>query len=212
MKIYNKGERFGELTFWEELRSKVFPSGQSRRRAVFVCKCGNKFNALIADIKSGHTSSCGCYRNQATIKRMTTHGLSKHPTYKLWSGMKERCYNPNNKSYESYGGRGITISDEWLNNFQSFYDWCMANGYKKGLQIDRIDNDGKYEASNCQFISQTFNARNKSTTKLTLDLANEIRNKKILHPDLSQRDLARMYSINQRTVWSIINNQLWRNI
>ena len=212
MKRYNEGERFGELTFREELKPQVFPSGQSRRRAVFVCKCGNIFEARIAEVKSGHTSSCGCYRNQATIKRMTTHGLSKHPTYKLWSGMKERCYKPNNKNYDRYGGRGIRVCDEWLNNFMIFHDWCIANGYQKGLQIDRIENDGNYEPSNCQFISQTHNARNKSNTKLTLDLANEIRMKKILSPDLSQRELARIYNTNQKTIWSIINNKLWRNI
>jgi hypothetical protein len=73
--------------------------------------------------------------------------------------MKQRCVNPNKQHYEHYGGRGITVCDEWREDFQTFYDWAMANGYSDDLTIDRIDNDGDYEPSNCQWITQAENTR-----------------------------------------------------
>ena len=76
--------------------------------------------------------------------------------------MKQRCSNPNHKSYHNYGGRGIIVCDEWKNNYQAFYDWSMNNGYKEGLSIDRINNNGNYEPSNCRWtdkITQNNNTR-----------------------------------------------------
>ena len=72
--------------------------------------------------------------------------------------MKKRCYNKKDKRYSSYGGRGITICDEWLNDFNSFYDWSMEHGYREDLTIDRIDNDGNYEPLNCQWITRSENS------------------------------------------------------
>lgn len=83
-----------------------------------------------------------------------------HPDYKIykcWNSMKQRCYNENNKAYKNYGARGITMYDEWKNNFLSFYEWAKDNGWKEGLELDRIDNNGNYEPSNCQFITQGEN-------------------------------------------------------
>lgn len=93
----------------------------------------------------------------------TTHGKRHTRIYKTWTDMKSRCLNPNRPKYKRYGGRGITICEEWLNSFEAFYDWAMANGYREDLTIDRIDNDGNYEPSNCRWITLAEQAANKST-------------------------------------------------
>jgi len=94
------------------------------------------------------------------------HGLSGHPIYQVWYGMNRRCYNKNCYSYRNYGGRGISVCDEWRNNVKIFADWAFKNGYKKELQIDRIDNYGNYEPSNCRFVTNKKNSRNRRTNHL----------------------------------------------
>lgn len=97
-----------------------------------VCDCRNNVTVDSDHLKSGHSKSCGCITKK--------HGMFGTRIYKIWSGMKDRCYNENLKSYKDYGGRGITVCDEWRNNSQAFYDWSIANGYADDLTIDRIDN------------------------------------------------------------------------
>lgn len=87
------------------------------------------------------------------------HGLRNNATYKLLNGIKDRCLNPKAKDYERYGGRGISVSEDFLNPV-FFNDWCLRNGYKKGLQIDRIDNNKNYSADNCRFVTSKENMRN----------------------------------------------------
>lgn len=97
-------------------------------------------------------------------KGHTTHGLGKPPLYSHWVNMKTRCFNKNNAKYKDYGGRGITICQEWL-NFKIFYEWAMNNGYRKGLSIERIDVNGNYCPENCTWITMAEQARNKRTCK-----------------------------------------------
>ena len=107
-----------------------------------VCRCGNSACVSAVTLKSGKALSCGCRRARAASERMKTHGLSKTRVYKIWLKMKERCYKDYDVKYKRYGGRGIIICDEWLNDFMSFYIWSLSNGYTDNLTIDRIDNDG----------------------------------------------------------------------
>lgn len=93
--------------------------------------------------------------------RHVTHGLGKHPLYRIHSDIKTRCYNKNSTAYHYYGGRGIIMCHDWLNDFKSFYDWAMANGYKRGLTIDRKDNDGSYSPSNCRWLTMKEQCRNR---------------------------------------------------
>jgi hypothetical protein len=101
-----------------------------------------------------------------TINGRFEHGLSKHSLHRVWRKIIDRCYNEKNKNYNRYGGRGILIYNDWIINFKSFYDWCMANGYKEGLTIDRENNNGNYEPSNCRWVTMKVNARNKENTIL----------------------------------------------
>ena len=92
------------------------------------------------------------------------HGLQKHPLCNIWNAIKDRCNNPNSQRYKDYGGRGITICPEWRSNFLTFYTWAIANGWERGLQFDRIDNNKGYSPDNVRFVSHKINCRNKRTT------------------------------------------------
>ena len=114
----------------------------------------------------GHTQSCGCIQKERAREAKTKW---KTPEEKnaadIFRDMKKRCYNPNYKEYHCYGGRGIRICDEWLQDRSKFVDWAVSHGYRKGLEIDRINNDGSYEPDNCRFIDHTGNSNNKSTNR-----------------------------------------------
>ena len=97
-------------------------------------------------------------------KNYKLHGGKGEHLYEVWCAIKQRCFNPNNKRYANYGGRGITICDEWLNDYLAFKEWAMENGYEDNgdLSIDRIDNDGNYEPNNCRWVDRIVQANNKS--------------------------------------------------
>lgn len=128
------------------------------------CDCGNEKIVKGDNLKSGNVKSCGCLVIE-TNKTRKTHGLVKHRLYNIRKGMMGRCYNPNLSYYKNYGGRGITVCEEWRNDFQAFFDWAMSNGYSDNLTIDRIDVNGNYEPSNCRWITMKEQLGNKRTSR-----------------------------------------------
>ncbi len=120
------------------------------------CVCGKIKNVHVQHIIKKTSQSCGCCK-----KSIKTHGLSKHTLFYVWQSMRARCYNKNRPRYNDWGGRGITVCDLWNNDFKSFYDWAISNGYVKGLQIDRINNDGNYEPDNCRWATAKENSNNR---------------------------------------------------
>ena len=148
----------------------VLTSANNKKKyncGLYLCNCGNEFITRHEYVKSGHTKSCGCLAKKINAERLKTHGMANTKLYKSWCHMKERCFVKKDKSYKNYGGRGITICDEWRNNFMAFYDWSMANGYEEHLTIDRINNDGNYEPSNCRWVNGTIQASNRRILKST---------------------------------------------
>jgi hypothetical protein len=147
------GKRFGKLVVLRRSETKS-------RRTFWLCNCDcGKTKIVNAEqLKNGGTKSCGCLLKEPHRK---THGLSNSRLYRIYYAMRWRCYNIKSNSYKDYGARGIKVCDEWLNSFQAFYDWAMANGYQDSLSIDRIDSNGIYEPNNCRWATNEEQSRNK---------------------------------------------------
>lgn len=146
------GKKFGRLLV------KNF-NGKDKNGHIYncVCDCGKTTMVHGVRLRNGRTQSCGCLNIEKVIKSNTKHSLSNHPLYKIRCGIIERCTKVENHAYKNYGGRGIKICPEWENSFVVFYEWAMENGYKKGLHIDRIDNNGDYTPDNCHFVEPKDN-------------------------------------------------------
>lgn len=138
------------------------PLRDSNGSSKWICKCicGTIKSISQRSLRSGATRSCGCLNREIC----TTHGLSDHRLYSIYSSMKERCVNPEADSYKYYGGRGITICDYWLEDFINFYN-DMLPTYKEGLELDRIDGDKDYSKDNCRWITHQQNLHNTKKRK-----------------------------------------------
>jgi hypothetical protein len=158
------GQKFNRLTVVGQSKPYISPSGNKVTKWECVCDCGS-VGVVVAGVKlkSGHTKSCGCYHKEMAKKAKTTHGDSSKRMYKIWAKMKERCSNKNNKDYVIYGGRGITYQPEW-EDYESF-KLDMLFGYSDNLELDRIDPDGNYTASNCRWVDESLQAYNKGLSK-----------------------------------------------
>ena len=140
------------------------------RKTKWLCKCdcGNECVVDGYRLRSGKTKSCGCLLLETSKKNATTHGMSGSKISFVHNSMNERCYNKNAQSFHNYGGRRITVCDEWKGRegFENFLKWSLENGYREGLSIDRIDVNGNYEPSNCRWITQKEQSNNTRMNKI----------------------------------------------
>lgn len=158
------GQKFGMLRITSVGNPANRWDGRNRATLNWACDCGKTGNTAAYEIISGHSTSCGCYRYIRVRQKNTKHGQSYNPIYQVWAGMVERCRNPNCIGYYNYGGRGIKVCDEWINNSSAFIKWALENGYSPGLELDREDNNGDYSPKNCRFVTRLQNSRNKRTS------------------------------------------------
>lgn len=138
---------------------------------------------------------------------LTDGGTYRHPIYVAWQNMRARCYNPNHEKYHRYGGRGIIVCEDWL-KIIPFRDWAIASGWQENLTLDRKENDGNYEPSNCHWIPRPNNSRKKSTTKLTYSQACEIRVRAANGEN--KRTLSELFNVSHGTIWFVVYNWTWR--
>jgi len=160
--------------------------------------------------KLGDRRKVGKPCHACAMRRRATHGKTGTPIYKLWCGMRARCKYPSATNYSYYGARGISVCPEWDESFEVFAEWAEANGYRKGLEIDRIDNDGNYEPSNCQFIRHRTNSQKRSNSRTNLAQAHAVR-RRLLSWRGSLRQLAREMDLPYMVVYHIAKSGTWSN-
>lgn len=149
------GEKYGSLKIVQELPPVVYKSGKNRR-FLTLCDCGNHHKASVANLIKGDVSHCGC--------QSSNHGYYGTSLYKRWRSMMNRCYNENSASFRIYGGRGITVCDDWRTPL-AFILWAKASGYKESLWLERIDVDGNYEPGNCTWATPREQGNNRRNTR-----------------------------------------------
>ena len=165
---------------------------------LYRCHCGQTCEVRNTRVKPGGTVSCGC-----AWKKSVGFG---EKLFKRWRSMHDRCENVDSRNYKKYGGRGIKVCDEWQ-EFKPFGEWARANGYDDSLAIDRIDNDGNYEPSNCRWVSLAENNRNRRTVKINMSIAKLMR--KLSQAGVQGKELAAMWGIAQGTVSVVLNGHNW---
>lgn len=177
------GQKFGKLSVLKRA-DKNSKSGNAMW--VCLCDCGNEVNVIGSHLRSGHTTSCSCNRISERAK-----GYAKERLYRTWTGMHRRCYDSNHDRYKWYGGKGISVCDEW-HDYVSFRTWALENGYKDKLTIDRINPKDDYHPKNCQWVDMKIQANNR-------------RNNRILvynNKEYTATELAEEYGLLQHTIFN----------
>lgn len=157
-----RGKKFGRLTVLNE--KPIRKNNQTLWKC--KCECGKEKYVFMGNLTKGKVNSCGCLLQEARKNRKKQNKRLIH----IFSHMKQRCYNKKSNVFKHYGGRGIKICDEWLNNSKKFYDWALSNGYKDNLTIDRINVNGNYEPSNCRWVTMKVQQNNRTNNrKITIN-------------------------------------------
>ena len=181
-KIDLTNNRYGRLSVMKDTGKR-----SNSKKIIYLCKCdcGTEIEVAGYSLVKGDTKSCGCLR----VDMMTTHGSYKSRLYKIWAGMLGRCNTESTTNYSNYGGRGISVCDNW-HDFKKFKEWSLVNGYDKEMTIDRIDVNGDYEPTNCRWITRKEQNRNKRNNVFV-----NVKGEKMTLKDVSEK-----YGIRYKTI------------
>lgn len=196
---------YGEWTIIGEALPK-----NKMKRVLVKCSCGKVKEVYYKHLKSGASKSCGHDKKERMQNigrkncKYTDFNVANTRLYRIWSNMKKRCLNKKNQAYFRYGGRGVTICNEWLNDFMNFYKWALNNGYKDNLTIDRIDVNGNYEPYNCRWATYKEQANNRRK---------EITSRYLTYKEKTQTvtEWCKEYNINYSTLSCRINKLKWND-
>lgn len=199
------GRRFGRLVVKFRYKNKT------KKRPQWICKCdcGNWHLANGGDLRSGDTRSCGCYMMDVltTIERKT-HGMTSSREYKSWESMRQRCNNPKDKSYNHYGGRGISICERW-NSFEAFYE-DMGDKPDGTHTIDRINVNGNYTPGNCRWATQSTQQQNRRNNVMNPVMVRKIR--KMFTAGKTHKQIADHFNIATMNIYHLLNGKTWKNV
>lgn len=200
-KMWEHGVINSKLIVVKRAPDRLYPNGRRIVRWECKCSCGSEKQIIVTarDLRRGHSKSCGCIRTENVIKKCSTHRETDSRLYHIWCGIKSRCLNKNNNKYKNYGGRGITVCDEWLNSYESFRDWAIQHGYSDELSIDRVDVNGNYAPNNCRWVNAFVQANNR-TDNFVIEHNNE---KHTLH------EWALITNISAENIYNRIKHLNW---
>jgi len=206
------GRVFGRLTVINKETDHITKSGRKISRWLCKCSCGKSKIIRSGDLTSNRTLSCGCLGKEQRLKARTKHGHTSNSKntkeYHTWCNLKQRCFNPNNAHYGDYAGRGITVCPEWVHSFETFYA-DMGDAPGPEYSIERVNNDGNYEPSNCIWATNETQQRNSRNTKLSPCLVNYIRQNKHKY---TVKDLASKLGVSEVTIRLVLKYKTWADI
>lgn len=183
-------QKFGRLTALYRLHN--YYDKKHNTYWLCICDCGNLIEVRCYNLTSGNTKSCGCLNSEPSN---TKHGKCYTRVYHIYNSIKQRCYYKKHNSYKNYGGRGIKMYDEWLDDFMAFYNWAYENGYDDNLTIDRIDVNGNYEPNNCRWVDMKQQAQNRRSN-MNYTINGETR---------CLKEWCELLGLNYKIVWNRIN-------
>lgn len=196
--------RFGRLTV---IDSAAGESGWSTKRLLCKCDCGTT-KRVMGSYLGKNSTSCGCFQRELTSRRSATHGRTGTTEYAIWRGMIQRCHSVGHKDYPNYGARGITVCERWRKSFAAFL--ADVGERPAGMTIDRINNDGGYELSNCRWATQIQQQQNRRSTRLTPDTVREIRQR--FAAGERKASLARRFGVTFMTITYVVRKTTWSNV
>ena len=192
----------------EKLDIRWNKAGTYRSRwGLFLCDyCNQKVEKTLS--VGYKIKSCGCARYEIISKKLTIHGQTPKNLYQSWLNMRNRCYNPNIRSYKFYGSKGVKVCAEWRNNYIPFRKWALKNGYREGLALCRKNVKKNYSPENCFFGKDANNTSNRTKIKMNWD---KVRNIRKLYKDgrVTQDQLGKKFKISQSSISRIVINKAW---
>lgn len=195
------GRQFGRLSVIKRTEGKTRGANW-----LCVCVCGKETVVPSGRLNSGKTTSCGCYRYERVFAAAYRHGMHATALHAIWVAMRQRCNNPGDAAFRFYGARGISVCERWDTNFENFA--ADMGDRPDGTSVDRFPNPvGNYEPGNCRWATNKEQGRNKINTKLSADKVRQI--KALVKKGCRVAEVAEMFSVTPRHVYSIIAGQRW---